>query len=1361
MLESNKSSKENDQKNEGKKRIGLKILKNAKKQENDGKNINDKTKRMQILRRIVCQKEYNELKSINNNSRDTSASSSSDISIDSSNIERDQIGSNTNNAVAFKSSPEKKLKFKNELVKSLYKKFQRQCSIDEALKFFKSNKVLASYFDDNFWDEILQVINLSNCTIKQLVEFKQNVVILANEKVSWLDNWLGPKMAPEKIKFAISPDMFQGLVYNSNPEKSFIDYLDGSERQKRLDSFQIMLDGSNDDLRRESCGRLLDIILGNLDDNCQPVQGVIGLLEICRILLGCKTIPVNVDGWKKIFTKINSLSIKDFLKIHSLLEWSEVDFCDLKRFLFCKLNSKDDTQQEVKQFINMFFPNNEIKNKIKNDDLENRLYIFNLFIGSFPSQKLDFSFVTNFAEQNLNLRLSDLNIEALVNLLATVKSNSINLENFNSIVKVIGNKKFSVNKEEDVDKLRQLLCDVLRISGKELGFSNVMDLFLLYPKNKMPQLCTKSTLTNESLKLALEKINKISAIGSNNKNLNENRDEFRSKFKKFIDLFKDGSNKITFDNFKSLILAVQDYYLDFACINYLLEKTDKNKHQDDVFGFFENMLLTKKIDNKDLAWEKLHEFLLQHKFYNRTLKTDTFRYIISAFVKSKTGKSVNTLAVEEGEKDKFREQLKMFVNLFISSLQNNKITFDNFKNLILAVPDDCLDFNCIDDLLKKTDLSEHKNELCEFFETTLLKKISKSKFDLNQVHCFFKQYLSSDLSNKSVNNYKFKAETFKFIADVIIQSNQDRSCSNEDIEWLLQKCCDAGTKLEKNKFVNLIQKGEIDKKFADRKIDWLKMNGFINEVILPDKNLFGLGKIELNINSGLQEILSRTKFCFDENNLSDFLGKILALKKFVTSNELFKIVLHRIPCDSLSDLNMLRTIVYYCFEDIQKYDSDQLIPDNYSCKIDFSLYGELLKTFKDKSLSCDDFKVLNSKFFSGQQSGGFLDFLSSLFSKNESNIKIDHKILRKKLKEGLSIRDLNYVFSKFGDKKLPKNDFVEIMMLAKDNSLTKDNFINLFNNHCDDRIETESNDDELDQIAGKISNASKEDLRDCLVKLNVEKGINRLLNDIKEDFSILFKLTDQKLKEYGLSTLLNQGAQENNMRNNRQENVVDSNYLQLNQNRREPLLNQNNEENNLNNVIQSAPNVVVEVVENLDEGKYGTRMSIIDFKTKYPDIWGGLNKEQRVYLQMILGYKQSLLLTIFCLFLSCVLFVPATTVTYCLGVFFIIYCLLKLTGERTRNRLTEMVQGKSREPSFWDRFFVWNKSIIENARALCQLGENRNQKDASNFYKETKDSILDIMLPEHVSFRNTASSFKDTALRMVNIVSSVFNRNVL
>ena len=399
-------------------------------------------------------------------------------------------------------------------------------------------------------------------------------------------------------------------------------------------------------------------------------------------------------------------------------------------------------------------------------------------------------------------------------------------------------------------------------------------------------------------------------------------------------------------------------------------------------------------------------------------------------------------------------------------------------------------------------------------------------------------------------------------------------------------------------------------------------------------------------------------------------------------------------------------------------------------------------------------------FFSGQQSGDFLDFLSSLFSKNESNIKIDHKILRKKLKEGLSSKDLDYVFSKFGDKKLPKDNFIEILMLAKDNALTKDNFINLFNKHCNDRIETESNDDELNQIAGKISNASKKDLRDCLIRLNVEKGINQLLNDIKEDFSVLFKLTDQKLKEYGLSTLLNQGAQEHDRQNNISENVANANYLQLNQNLNEPLLIQNNGENNINNVVQNVRDIAVEVIENLDEGKYGTKMGIIDFKTKYPDIWGGLNKEQRLYLQMILGYKQSLLPTIFCLFLSCVLFVPATTVTYCLGVFFIIYFLLKLTGERTRNRLTEMVQGKSRKSSFLDRFFVWNETI-KNAMVMCNTQKVIGVNSNNNYYKETKDRILDVMLPEHVSFFDTASSCKNTVLRIVNRVTSVFNRNIL
>ena len=259
---------------------------------------------------------------------------------------------------------------------------------------------------------------------------------------------------------------------------------------------------------------------------------------------------------------------------------------------------------------------------------------------------------------------------------------------------------------------------------------------------------------------------------------------------------------------------------------------------------------------------------------------------------------------------------------------------------------------------------------------------------------------------------------------------------------------------------------------------------------------------------------------------------------------------------------------------------------------------------------------------------------------------------------------------------------------------------------------------------------------------------------------VLFKLTDQKLKEYGLSTLLNQGAQEHDRQNNISENVANANYLQLNQNLNEPLLIQNNGENNINNVVQNVRDIAVEVIENLDEGKYGTKMGIIDFKTKYPDIWGGLNKEQRLYLQMILGYKQSLLPTIFCLFLSCVLFVPATTVTYCLGVFFIIYFLLKLTGERTRNRLTEMVQGKSRKSSFLDRFFVWNETI-KNAMVMCNTQKVIGVNSNNNYYKETKDRILDVMLPEHVSFFDTASSCKNTVLRIVNRVTSVFNRNIL
>ncbi len=1169
---------------------------NTNKQGNNAKGIN--TKKMNVQRRGVDEKEYNELKLSHANSLDTSSSSivKNLENLTGGDIEEKKIGSNTNNTVAFNSSPEKKLKFKNELVKSLYKKFQRRCSIDEALKFFKSNKVLASYFDDNFWDEILYVINLNNCTIKQLVEFKQNVVILANKKVSWLANWLGPKMAPEKIKFAVSPDMFQKLVYNDRQVKGFLGDLDGGERQKYLDSFRIVLDGSNDDMGRESCGKLLNFILEGLEDNRQPVKDMIVLLQICRVLLGIDIIPVNVDGWKKIFTKIKSLSIKDFLKIRLLVDNPEVKLGDLEKFLFSKLHSKGDTQDEVQQFIDVFFPND----KIKSDDPDNCLYVFNLFIGSFPSQELDFSFVTNFAQQRLGLKLSDLSIEGLTKLLSKVKPSSINSNTFKALVELVKGKNIVLGTRNGVDELRQLLCDVLRISEPELDLSDVMDLFLLYPK--MPKFCTKSTLTNKSLKLALEEIKKISAVDSKNEKLGGNKDEFRIKLKEFIDLFEDVSNKIT---------------------------------------------------------------------------------------------------------------------------------FDNFKNLILVVPNDYLDFEYLDYVLQKTDIENHEMELCEFFETDVLKKISKYKFDLKHVRGFFDKYLPG----KSVKNYKFKAETFRFIVDMIIQSNKDCSCNNEDIKWLLQKCCDAGTKLENGEFVSLIKKGNVNKKGVKvEKIKWSDMYDFINKIVSPKSGLLDSGKIELN-GDEIYEIHRRSSFNFDSDNLSVFTKNTLALKKFVTGDQLFEITLNHIPYGGLKSLGVFKKVVYYCFEDVENYNSDIQIPIDYCHKIDSKLYSELLKTFEDGSLSYDDFKTLNSEFFSGQQSGNLVDFLFGLLSKNESNIKIDHKILRKKLKGDLFSRDLDYMFSKFGDEKLPKNDFVEILMLAEDNGLTKDDFINLFNNHCNDRIETESNDDMLSQIAGKISDAGKEDLRNCLIKLNVEKGINQLLNDIKKDFSVLFKLTDQKLKEYGLGTLLNQSI-------------------------KQPLLNQDNGEANLNSAVQGVQNVAVEVLENLDEGKYGTRMSVVDFKTKYPDIWGRLDKEQRVYLQMILGYKQSLLPTIFCLFFGCVIFVPATTFTYCLGLFWIIYFLLKLIGERTRNRLTEMVQGKRREPSFWDRFFVWNKSVLEDAMVLC--GSEKKSNDNNNdYYREAKGSILSVMLPEHVSFFDTASSARNTALRMVNRVSSLLDKNVL
>lgn len=1211
----------------------------------------------------------------------------------------------------------KKLSFKNELVVSLYEKYKGNCSIDDVLKFFKKRgNISAEACDANFWNEILYCVNLNSITIRDVCDFKQGVLNLIKKKrsKSGLLNQIFPlgSQQPKETKFGISPEILAKLLNNQ--------YVKFYQKYEEIcKHFRMQMSS------KQLSDSMFNLIFGGIFYEFATGSVIFDILQKYCTLTGTEKISVTVDVYKNIFRKIRVLSIKDYVNISDILEvqgeQGEVDFDYKEKYIFDKLDSRNDTQKDVENFIDYF----DLEDMQANE-LDVRLHSLKFLVQYFPENKLTLEFVINFAKNNLGLELSDLDLRALVKLLATIQANSITLQNFKFTIQVIRDKNFSLKEKKDVNKLRQLLCEVLRISKRELELSNVMDLFLLY--SKMPRLCTESTLNNESLKLAFKNIKKIKEIDFNNKSLRVDKKDFREKFKKFVELFKDNSNKITFDNFKNLILAVPDGCLDLDCINCLLTKTDTQGHRDDLFGFFGNTLLTEKLDKSIVTWEKLQKFLSDYEFYNHTLQTNTFKCIIDVFIKNKIGVdlvSINT----QGNKDKFREQFKNFVDLFVQSIESNKIAFDNFKNLILAVPDDCLDFDCINHLLQKMNLKDNRNDLCVFFESTLLKKISKYKFDLSKVRDFFNNYLSSD----AVENYEFAPETFKLIVENVVESNKDCSCENEEIQWLLEKCCKLGVKLERDKFINLINKGKKDNQQTKvKKIKWADMYYFINKIVSPESGICGSGKIGFSEND-ISVIHRRSTFGFDGNDLSVFIWNIIELKKiFPDKNNLFKVVLSHIPYDGLPNLDVFRKVVYYCFEDVQKYDSDMLIPGNYGQTIDSESYDELLQTFKDDSLSYSDFKTLNSKFFSKQQSGNFIDLLFGLFSQNKTNTNIgnvNHEVLKKKLRNGtLSGQELKNVFSKFEDKKLSKENFIEILMLAQDGALAMDDFIDLFQKYCEDKIETENNAGMLGKIAKKLRDTNVKDLQDRLIDLNVEKGIQQLLSDIEANFSLLFKLTDKRLKDYGLSTLLNQ----------------------------------ENQENNSNNTRQRTENFVAEAVNNLDEGQYGTRMSIINFKKRYPDIWGSLKKEDRVYLQMILGYKQSLLLTIFCLLLSVLLFVPCSTICYFFGVFLIIYFLLELVGERTRNRLTEMVQGKSREASFWDKFFVWNKSVIEDARVMCGINKRTvTVSDTDSYSNAVRDSVFSVMMPRCRSIFDDTVSTKNILLGTVNRVFSILDRNVL
>ena len=783
--------------------------------------------------------------------------------------------------------------------------------------------------------------------------------------------------------------------------------------------------------------------------------------------------------------------------------------------------------------------------------------------------------------------------------------------------------------------------------------------------------------------------------------------------KNLVDLFsKVRDSSIESNEFKSVVEIFKkssfpvDNRFDIGCLKSLLGHicriSKENLSLHDVMDLF--LTHSEKVEKSDYTFN--NEFL------------ETILKKIKKFNASKN--SIDSQAIFD--KDTFRSRFKEFVVLFKDG--SNKITFENFRNLIKTIPDGYLDFDCLKCLIDSVDVKNNKKELYKLFESDLLKKVSEYKFDLEKVHSFFDKYFTDQ-------NYKFKKDTLECIINSVMMT-KGNGCNSKDVEWLLDKyfAVEDGIKLEKQAFIKLINMIAV----GAQKISWSKMLNWISEKMSKD-NFF-----TLNLRFSNQEIeliVQKSDFGFtdDNSNLNEFLRSISALDGFVNdSKTLFNLVLSCISDNSLADLGTFNKIAGCCFD--KNFDSDQSGRNNCSQYIEPELHSAVLKKFKDESLSYDDLKMLDKDYFNKKDSIGIVDFLFSLFfQENKGNI--DGGVLVNKLKPGIISKDnLESVLEKSENQQLSQQEFIKLIMLVQDKSLTKDDFDDLFRTYCKERLEIDSLIlNGLNSIAGKLSDISQvEDLKNNLKKLNVEKGMERLLIDIEGDISLLFKLNDLKLKKYGLESLLKC--------TNEQENI--------------DILNNDNLESS-NNIVGSekdfAKNVAVELVQNFGEGRYSARISVKDFILQYPHFWSNLssNKRRQIYIKMILGYKYSLLATIFCLFLGFILFVPCSTFCYFFGIFMIVYFLLKFVCEITRNVMTKMVQGI--KSNIFEKIFVFDKSI--NLAERLRLG-------AQTVTIEEKNYILTIIDPEYVpSAESTVSSFKDTVFRVINKTATLLSNNIL
>ena len=278
----------------------------------------------------------------------------------------------------------------------------------------------------------------------------------------------------------------------------------------------------------------------------------------------------------------------------------------------------------------------------------------------------------------------------------------------------------------------------------------------------------------------------------------------------------------------------------------------------------------------------------------------------------------------------------------------------------------------------------------------------------------------------------------------------------------------------------------------------------------------------------------------------------------------------------------------------------------------------------------------------------------------------------------------------------------------------------------------------FDMVTRKINGMKNvQELKKRLQKSNTEKRWMKLLDDIDDDFSLLFRLNSEMLaNKYQLFVEKYQKHKKDNSNNSN----VDSKHLSI---KTDVNGNTNNLDFNLNGVVNN------EREDYMDYEK---------FKADFFMLWGRLDKKRQRYIQVIFGHKTRLWPTAVCWCFSYMFFYPGLLVCYLLGVAMILFFTFKFIDKMVRRGLVGVAHG---EKPF---FLIRGNKCIKYALQFKDLEQTYSaskieEKSLLGSINQAKDKILSVMVPNMESgklgsFMEELSSLKNGAIHVFDLVKN-------